>query len=659
MRLMQITSQAVATKTPALPGLMLALLPLVSLPALAAATGTDRIIVKWRDGGATAITTESEIRNLARRVARPLSGGRGIGGGMTVMHLDSAQRGEELAATLARLRADPAVEIAEPDRRVYAQAVTPSDALYATNQWYLRSTEQAAIRADQAWDTTRGSPTVVVAVIDTGVRPNHQDLTGKLVPGYDFVSNVPMSGDGDKWDADPTDPGDFLTAEDKAANSTFSDCDLATSTWHGTKVSGLIGANTDNGLGIAGTGFNTRILPVRVLGKCGGFESDVIAAMYWAAAVVPPPPVLALGDINGGKPPANANPASIINLSLGGTGSCSATYAAAVKELTAAGVLIVVSAGNDGAAVTSPANCSGVLAVAGLRQNGLKVGYSNLGSEVGISAPAGNCVLSGANQPCVYALNTTTNHGTQAPEADDYSTPSFQPTFGTSFSSPLAAGTAALMKAVNPALTPATLIARIKESARPFPTDSSTPACVSPSVTPVQNITCLCNTAVCGAGMLNAAGAVLAAQRPVALAAVQGVIKVGNPLTLDGSQSAGANGRAIATWQWVVESISNGVAAPAISNANQSVASMLSPVGGDAVLKLTVTDNLGATDTARVTITGATATSTAPPTTTPSGSSGGGDSASGGGGGGEGSMLLVLVALLLGSRLLRSRHTQG
>lgn len=649
---MRIRSQVVARKLLALTGLLLALLSFAALPAYAG-PGTDRIIVKWRESGATALTTESEIRNLARRVQRPLSGARGLGGGMTVVQLDAAQQGEALAATLARLRADPAVELAEPDRRVHAQAITPSDPLFSSNQWYLRSTETAAIRADQAWDITRGLASVVVAVIDTGVRPNHPDLAGKLLPGFDFVSNVSMSGDGDKWDADPTDPGDFLTAEDKAANTTFDDCDVASSTWHGTKVSGLIGANTDNGVGMAGTGFNVRVLPVRVLGKCGGFESDVIAAMYWAAAVVPPPPVLALGDINGGKPPANANPAQIINLSLGGEGACSDTYAAAIKELTAAGVLIVVSAGNDGGAVTTPGNCAGVLAVAGLRHNGAKVGYSNLGSEVGISAPAGNCgLLSG---PCVYALNTTTNHGTGAPAADDYSTPSYQPTYGTSFSSPLAAGTAALMKSVNPALTPALLIARIKESARAFPTDSSTPACVSPSVTAVQNSTCVCNTSVCGAGMLNTAGAVVAAQRPAALAAVQGVIKLGSTLTLDGSQSTAASGRSLASWQWAVESMSNGVSAPTISGANQPLASMLSPVGGDLVLRLTVTDNLGATDAVRVTITGDTATSTAAPTTAAAGATGSGES----GGGGEGTTLLVLAALLAGGRRLRSRHTQG
>ncbi|MET0282283.1 MAG: S8 family serine peptidase [Steroidobacteraceae bacterium] len=629
---------------------LLALLPLLASAAGIGAPATDRVIVKWRASAATGGGNAAEIDALAGRVDRPLRNGRAIGGGMTVMHLAAPQRGAQLAATLARLRADPAVELAEPDGRVYAQAVTPSDPLFLTSQWYLRSADPAAIRADQAWESTRaGAPGagLVVAVVDTGVRPNHPDLLGKLLPGYDFVSNIAMASDGDKWDADPTDPGDYLTSEEKAANSTqFGECDVANSTWHGTKVAGLIGASTDNGLGIAGTAFNARVLPVRVLGKCGGFESDVIAAMYWAAGIVPPPPILALGDINGGKPPANAYPAKIINLSLGGEGACSATYQAAIKELSAAGVLIVSSAGNDGGAVTSPASCEGALAVAGLRQSGAKVGYSNLGSEVGIAAPAGNCVLTGPNDPCLYALNTTTNHGTGAPQADDYSTPNYQPTFGTSFSSPLVAGTAALMKAVNPALTPALLIARIKESARAFPTEAGIPACVSPAVTPVQNSTCNCSTQVCGAGMLDAGAAVSAAQRPAALASVQGIVRAGSTLTLDGSQSLAASGRAIISWQWVVESSSAG-AAPQLGNASQPVASIPSPVNTDVVLKLTVTDNLGAADVVRVTINGDRVTSSAAP-----------PAESSGGGGGHGGTLLVLALLLAGSRLLQRTSLQ-
>src|SRR5215472_10487785 len=89
---------------------------------------------------------------------------------------------------------------------------------------------------------------------------------------------------------------------------------------------------------------------------------------------------------------ANPNPARIINMSLGGTGSCLANYIEAIGQLAAAGVLVVVSAGNEGGPVDTPANCPGVAAVAGLRQAGTKVGYSSLGPEIALGAPAGNCV---------------------------------------------------------------------------------------------------------------------------------------------------------------------------------------------------------------------------------------------------------------------------
>jgi serine protease len=188
----------------------------------------------------------------------------------------------------------------------------------------------------------------------------------------------------------------------------------------------------------------------------------------------------------------------------------------AVRQITEHGTLIVASTGNSGAAVGSPASCEGVLAVAGLRHVGTKVGYSNLGPEVGIAAPAGNCVNVAPGTPCLFALNTITNLGETVPEANGYSTSLVQATVGTSFSTPLAAGTAALMLSVNPTLTPAQVIEHIRASARPFPTVSDTvpapPACVSPTVTPVQNAECICSTTYCGAGMLDTHAAVLAAQ---------------------------------------------------------------------------------------------------------------------------------------------------
>ncbi|MEO6078695.1 MAG: S8 family serine peptidase [Steroidobacteraceae bacterium] len=615
----------------------------------AAPVSVDRIIVKWRKAESPVAPASVErVQGLAGRLGQRLIRGKSIGGSMSVLQLGDAQQGATLSATLRALRADPDVELAEPDQWVKIQAYTPSDPLYAANQWYLQGTEISAIRANAAWDITKGgnsaaTSTVVVAVIDTGVRLDHPDLAGKLLPGFDFVSSTVFSNDHDGWDADPSDPGDSVTSEE-AATSAFAarECEVRGSSWHGTRVTGLIAANTDNGLGIAGTGFNIRVVPVRALGKCGGFASEVIAGMYWAAGLSVPPPLLQSTDLT-----VNANPAQVINMSLGSDDSCSAAYATAVSDITAHGVLLVASSGNDGAAVGSPASCAGALAVAGIRHAGTKVGYSNLGPEIAVAAPAGNCVNTGLNQPCLFALATTTNSGTLGPVSNVYSDRVFQPTYGTSFSSPLVAGTAGLMKAVNPALTPALLIARIKASARAFPTTSADaavppPACALPSVTPVQAAECICNTQVCGAGMLNADGAVQAALRPAVFAQATGVVGAGRQLTLDGSQSAAATGRSIVSYLWTVVATSGGAASPTIMSANQARATVLSPTNGSYSVQLTVTDNRGSSDSAIVTVTGVGGSSTSPPPVVDSG------------GGGE----LSILTLLLAAMLLVVRHSR-
>jgi serine protease len=640
------------------------LLGLLPLMAQSAAPSSDRLIVKWRSTAATtAAASDERVHGLANRIGQQIMHRRNIGGRMSVVQLGSAQQGTTLAATLQALRTDPDIEFVEPDHWMKAQPYTPNDPLFSDgithgdathpaqfyeSQWYVKSAQPAAIRADSAWDITRGgastAASIVVAVIDTGIRLDHPDLAGKLLPGYDFVSIPAIANDGNGWDADPSDPGDFISAADLTiAPFKDEDCDLSNSSWHGTRVAGLIGASTDNGVGMAGAGFNVRIVPARALGKCGGHASDVIAAMYWAAGMAVPPPLLASTSL-----PINANPAQILNLSLGSEAACSAAYGTAVADITAHGVLVVASAGNEGAAVGSPASCPGALAVAGLRHVGTKVGYSNLGPEVSIAAPAGNCVfVLLPTDPCVYALNTTTNLGLQEPAANAYSTPVQQPTFGTSFSAPLVASTAGLMKATNPALTPALLIARIKESARTFPTTSADattppPACALPSAAPLQAAECICNTQVCGAGMLDAAAAVAAAQRPAVLASVSGLVSGARRITLNGSRSAAATGRTISSYLWSVDSVSGGATTPTINSPNAAIASASAPTTGSYVLRLTVADNMGGSDFALVTVTPAGGSSNSPP---PESNSGGGDFPL---------LLLALAALLLIRQLRRT-----
>ncbi len=625
---------------------------------------TDRIIVKWRPTPAdlSGAMAESDVRRLEGSVGTKLNRLRSLGGGLHLLRLDTARSPAQLDALLGSLRRNPQVLLAEADRRVHAHAYTPNDPLFA-GQWYLQAQQVAAIRANTAWDLSKGgvsaaTATVVVAVIDTGVRFEHPDLRavangGKLLPGYDFVSAdkagvYATANDGDGWDADASDPGDFLSAADLAGDTfsgkqcgSGSNQDQPTrSSWHGTRVAGLIAADTDNATGIAGAGFHLRILPARVLGKCGGYDSDVLAAMYWSAGLSIPLPLLS------GAPTANANPAQVINLSLGGAGSCNAAYSEAVRDITAHGVLIVASAGNDGGPVDSPANCPGVLAVGGLRHAGTKVGYSNLGPEVALGAPAGNCVLTGANDPCLFSLDTTTDSGTQGPVSSTY-TNSVNSNVGTSFSAPLAAATAGLMRALNPRLTPSQLIARLRSSAAAFPTTSdSTPAppvCHTPAAkTDVQDAECLCTTAVCGAGLLNAGAALIEAQRPAAVAGVSGSVGTGRPLTLDGSGSGAAQGRSIASYTWSVVSTAGGASTPAFSNPNVATTTVLSPTSGSYTLRLTVTDSAGTSDSAELSVTAATSGGTTTSTAAPP--------ASGSGGGGALSLELLALAALVTQR---------
>jgi serine protease len=569
------------------------------------------------------------------------------------------------AAALERLRADPAVEFAVPDRIRHAHA-TPNDPGFA-GQWYLRGTEISAVNATAAWDRELGGNGIVVAVLDTGVTYDHPDLGrgnlgGRLLPGFDFVSSTLRGNDGDGRDADPSDPGDWITDADKT-DPTFTNCDVTGSSWHGTRVAGMIGALTNNSSGVSGLSWGSFILPVRVLGKCGGTDSDILAGMRWAAGLTTP-----------GAPP-NPTPARVLNLSLGSTSPCEQSYRTVIEELRARKVLVVISAGNEGTVVSSPANCPGVASVAALRHAGSKVGFSNLGPEVTIGAPGGNCVnINGG--PCLFSLDTTSNAGTQPPAAHIY-TDQINSNLGTSFSAPIVSGIAALMLSRNSNLSTDQLLARLREGARPFPTtvadDPTIQACRVPANSQdVQLAQCLCTTDTCGAGMVSAANSVEAADRPVAAVLLPASVSAGQTVSLNASGSAAACGRLVSAHAWsVIAPVSN---PPAITGADSANASVPAPATGSITVRLTVTDNLGRTDTAEVVITSSTVSTGAPATagsgactspvvsgTTPgsptppsssSSSSGGASSSSSGGrgsGGGGGGSLGWGTAMLLGA----------
>ena len=580
--------------------------PVLRHPAAAVRPDVHLVLVKLRadatSGRLQAQTVTNTVQALASRANLTLKASREIVNGLHAMQVQ-ALAGESIEETLARLRADPSVEYAEPDQRRYPHAV-PTDPLF-TGQWYLQNVQPSGIDATTAWDTTTGRNDIVIADIDTGIRFDHPDLRSstvdRLLAGYDFITDVNIANDGDPRDADASDPGDWVTQADTTdTTKPFAGCTVENSSWHGTRVVGILGAIANNAVGITGITWQGKILPVRALGKCGGQDSDIMDAMRWSAGLHVP------------GVPDNTHPAQIINMSLGGSGPCTMAQQAVVNEVVAKGVLIVVSAGNEGGPVDSPANCSGVAGVAGLRNVGTKVGFSSLGPEIALSAPGGNCV--NASGACLFSLDTTSNNGVTNPGTSTY-TDQLNSNLGTSFSAPIVAAIAALMTSVNGNLQPAQLIARLKEGSKPFPQSSASlpapPACHVPtSSADVQAAECICTLdgQTCGAGMANAPGAVNAALRPIAAVALPASVSAGQNVTLRGAGSAAACGHSISTYAWT-DVTSQTVA---IQGANTATAIVVAPTSGTFTVRLTVTDDAGRQDSADVIVSAAAATSSAP-----------------------------------------------
>jgi serine protease len=575
---------------------------------------TDRLLIEWRTSKPT--VEQLKVNAGLRKLGATLRSREAISAHMDVLQLDRKMTGAALHAAIASLQADPNVLSVSPDFRRHVHAI-PADPLYA-QQWYFQNTQPSATQAEQAWDITTGSASTVVAVIDTGVRFEHPDLGrlsqgGKLLDGYDFVSNSSVANDGDSRDADASDPGDWVSSSDQSKPE-FTKCDVENSSWHGTRVSSLIAAATNDGIGMAGTSWSALILPVRVMGKCGGYDSDIIAGMRWAAGLFVP------------GVPINANPAKVINLSLGGNGTCTAAYQSAISEVIASGSIVVVSAGNDGTAVSVPANCSGVIAVTGVRHAGTKVGYSNLGPEATIAAPAGNCVNTfiDPTHPCQYQIVVATDSGTTTPAGSTYTDQVTNYNIGTSFSAPLVSGAVALMHSLNAQLSPNQFAALLQKSATPFPIDTSTttPQCHPPVSGETENSECICTTQTCGAGMLNTYGAVLAAARPLAIIDASTTLIPGVSAALDASASTVANQRRITTYEWTVTNVTG--AMPVIAQPSQPTTSIQVDAASQFTLQLLVTDDQGSQDAAVLAMRSGTVSPAKAPAVTKSGGGGGG-----------------------------------
>ena len=402
------------------------------------ADGTNQYIVQFKPGA----NHGSALRGLSSRLGLVLTDQRELATGA---HVITANK--RTAGLLAALQALGVVEYAEPDTQMYALS-TPNDPSYPQQWHYFEAT--GGLRLPGAWDLATGTG-AVVAVLDTG-RTAHPDLDANMLAGYDFISSSTAARDGNGRDSNPQDQGDWYLA---------GECGQATganSSWHGTHTAGTVAAIGNNNLGVTGVAYTAKILPVRVLGKCGGTSSDIADAIVWASG----------GSVNG--VPANPNPARVINLSLGGSGSCSQTYRRAIQSANNRGTTVVVSAGNSNANASGfqPANCAGVITVAALDRDGNRAFYSNFGATVEISAPGGEVRLEtdppGTRSTPQNGVLSTLNDGTTTP-----GNPSYFTYMGTSMAAPHIAGLVALMLSKHPGLTPAQVLSAIQSHARPIP----------------------------------------------------------------------------------------------------------------------------------------------------------------------------------------------
>ena len=392
-------------------------------------TVTDRILVRYHHEP----THANALGFIKHGVTH---GGFGVAAGKRkdVFDLGSSVTINDAKVLANGLESNPQVEYSEPDYLVETMLV-PNDSRY-NEQWHYFEAN-GGINLPAAWNITTGNPNVIVGVVDSGIVP-HSDLQSNVVSGYDFIGNAWMANDGSGRDADATDPGDAVSQAGLCGsiNGRPIPSQPTSSSWHGTHVSGTIAAVTNNGTGVAGIAWSSKVMPLRTQGRCGGYFSNIVDAMRWAAG-------FRVYNL-----PRNPTPVKVINLSLGGTANrCPRFMQDAINEVVASGITVVVSAGNDNntASRKFPANCNHVITVAAVDRNGGRSWYSNYGNHVDIAAPGGetryaigNGVLSTANSGITRAVQGNYEY--------------YQ---GTSMATPHVSGVAALMYSIRPNIAPA------------------------------------------------------------------------------------------------------------------------------------------------------------------------------------------------------------
>lgn len=407
------------------------------------------------------LAIQQKLSSLSQATGTPMTLVRVMSGGAWLVEIPTPMLRAPIENLTNSIKAaDPSVIYVHPDYPVRSH-LTPNDPLYA-QQWHYKaptSSNRGTANLPGAWDQTRGAG-VTVAVLDTGYTP-HSDLNANLNPnGYDFVS---------QFDSDPT-PGRDAEPLDTFGISTNGVCQPDCS-WHGTHTAGTVAAIGNNGLGVTGVAYQAQVLPVRVLTSTHGDFADVVDAIWWTAGYTVP-----------GLPGQSTPRAQVINMSLGSLFpfACPPSMSDAITAARSRGVVVVASAGNaNSPADFPPGNCPGVINVGAALRDGKRAPYSNFGTTVAIMAPGGNDKLS------PDGVVSTHNQGLTLPGAEGYVAMA-----GTSMAAPHVAGVAALIKSVRPTFSPDQVAQTIRDSARPFPSNSG------------------CNTSTCGAGLLDATAAV-------------------------------------------------------------------------------------------------------------------------------------------------------
>jgi serine protease len=409
----------------------------------------ERLIVGYKSRAAEAKSNDAASKDAkakGKKAGESLGFDRRLGTGAALVDLGRKLNKGSLSEVIDTFRADSDVAYVVPDRRMYAMA-DPNDSYY-DRQWDLFEST-AGMKVPGAWDKATGEG-VKVAVIDTGY-VTHSDLAANVIAGYDFISDPWMAQDGGGRDSNAADPGDWMNRGECGTDQNGQPVPPrdTNNSWHGTHVAGTIAAVTGNGKGIAGIAYDATVQPVRVLGKCGGTTADIIDAITWASG----------GSVSG--VPSNPNPADVINMSLGGGGSCDAGTQSAVNGAVNRGTTVVVAAGNKNLNVANfnPASCNNVITVAASDREGNRASYSNYGSVIEVTAPGGETAVSSAN-----GIWSTLNTGTRSVGSETYSASE-----GTSMAAPHIAGLAALMNEVKPGLTPGQISTAIRENARTLP----------------------------------------------------------------------------------------------------------------------------------------------------------------------------------------------